>query len=555
MSWSVFGSVILPLLIVPFLVVSIDGGLSVRARLSRVRVQRLPDVEVEVRITRPDEPATIVTASLTADLAELVTYDGTRTEGASYQGPRTSTFALSYQIRWSTGAFPPLTASMFQLRLEDGKVIPARARGSDSGLLELYFEVPESFSGGTLRIGGMARSPRGVEIAVVTPVFCTLSSDVESVIDDFNVLVPIYGSITYLENVEYLRQYGDRVILCTTTSEKPEFDRALDDIATRHNFRVFRGDVPRPRGQDGSRATAGTVRDRLVRDGLTMVDKPYVVCIDADTTSPRSLNELVGAMVERDLDLASVRLVPTNRDTILAKLQAHEYRVAMRMLRVVPWLVSGACHAARTEVHRAVMSRHSLFFQGNDVELGALADAAGYRVGHVPFAVDTTVPPNLRAYFRQRLAWSGGIFRLFIVNIRLGRDHPVFWFYGAVVVTLLAPTRYWALLHPGRALLVSLLVYVALMVYLHSDRLDRWVPLLPIYHGITAMVVIPLGAIIYFRMAFADHNFGVIRPARNSAPNPEEIRSPVRLLGFKDQHEDDGLKPSPTSAANSPAGP
>ena len=38
-------------------------------------------------------------------------------------------------------------------------------------------------------------------------------------IDDFEVLVPIYGDVKYLENVDYLEAYGSKVLLCTTDQE------------------------------------------------------------------------------------------------------------------------------------------------------------------------------------------------------------------------------------------------------------------------------------------------------------------------------------------------
>ena len=101
-----------------------------------------------------------------------------------------------------------------------------------------------------------------------------------------------------------------------------------------------------------------------------------MVCIDADTTSVEPLQRLVGAMRARGLDVASVRLVPSNgKRSILTRLQSYEYRLAMRLRIIAPWLVSGACHAGRTSVVREIMARHSLFFQGNDVELGVLVRA------------------------------------------------------------------------------------------------------------------------------------------------------------------------------------
>ncbi len=62
-------------------------------------------------------------------------------------------------------------------------------------------------------------------------------------VEDFEVLVPIYGAIRYLENVEFLRPYGERVVLCTTTDETAEFNAGLEQVARENGFRIFRGVV------------------------------------------------------------------------------------------------------------------------------------------------------------------------------------------------------------------------------------------------------------------------------------------------------------------------
>jgi cellulose synthase/poly-beta-1,6-N-acetylglucosamine synthase-like glycosyltransferase len=335
-------------------------------------------------------------------------------------------------------------------------------------------------------------------------------------VEDFEVLVPIYGSIAYLQNVEYLRAYGSRVVLCTATGQDSEFDEALDAVAAANSFRVFRGQVPRQAGR-GRRATGGTIRDRLVRDALAEVQAPYVVCIDADTTTTRPLGELVGAMADRHLDLASIRLVPSNGGSLLARLQRHEYHLAMLLRQFLPWLVSGACHAARTEVHRDVMSRHSLFFQGNDVELGVLADSLGYRVGHIPFEVPTTVPDTLGPWLRQRLAWAGGEVRLFVANPQIAWRHPLFWTYGALVAIVGSAFRWNSTLSPGWSLLSVVAIYLALALYLHPDGRDRYLLLLPFYAAFTSLVITPLGLIWYVKMAWADRNVGLIRRSRGAA--------------------------------------
>ena len=327
--------------------------------------------------------------------------------------------------------------------------------------------------------------------------------------DDFEVMVPIYGSMRYLENIDYLAEYGPKVLICTTDGETDEFYADLDAVTAEYGFRQFRGAVGSS-NVEGKRNTGGTVRDRLIRDGLAQVRAGNVVCIDADTTTDKPLNELVGCMLGCGYDMASVRLVPSNVNSWITRLQAHEYRVAMTLRKVAPWLVSGACHAARTDVHRDVMSHHSLFFQGNDVETGLIAHALGYRVGHIPFAVPTTVPDSMRAWLRQRLAWSGGEFRLFIINIHLVRRHPMLWTYGAVIVILASPFRWLTVLHPSWTLLSVVVWYLLYGAFVNWRTRDRWSFLIPLYSAFSSLILTPLGVITYFRMAMKSKNLGRI---------------------------------------------
>lgn len=341
----------------------------------------------------------------------------------------------------------------------------------------------------------------------------TLSDDTPR-IEAFCVIVPIWGQIRYLENVEYLAQYGDRVLLTTTTCESAEFDAAIDELAAQHGFRIFRGHVPgrQPASATtpGAKQTSGTIREHIVRDALAVVEAPYVVCVDADTETTQPLSLLVGALEQSCFDVASVKLVAKNRRNLIERLQAHEYRNAMRLRFVMPWLVSGACHVVRTRVHREIMHRHSTFFQGNDVEVGVLGDALHYRVGHIPFEVPTTVPSTFRAWFRQRLAWSGGEVRLFVVNLYLVRWHPTLFLYGflALVTT---PIRWYYLINPSWPVAAAVATYLIVMGMLNWRFRDRALLVMPVYLLFISLIVVPLGVLTYVRMARSDHKVGVIR--------------------------------------------
>ncbi|WP_239117968.1 glycosyltransferase family 2 protein [Paractinoplanes ferrugineus] len=343
---------------------------------------------------------------------------------------------------------------------------------------------------------------------------------------DFAVLVPIYGNIKYLENVDYLARYGRRVVLCTTTGESPEFEEALSWIARRHDFRIFRALADNSSTPGNKRATGGTVRDTVIRAVLPTIDEAYVVCLDADTTTSQPLEILVGALRRRGLDLASIRLVPSNRHkSLLTRFQAHEYRLAMKLRVIAPWLVSGACHAARTPALHGVMNNHSMFFQGNDVETGVLAGAMGLRVGHVPFEVPTRVPETLKDWWRQHLAWAGGEFRLFVINAHVGFRHPFFWCYGLVVTLAMLPLRLLALGQGHVGVIGGVIaLYVVLSAYLHWSHRDYALLLMPFYAAFISIVMVPLGLVSYVLMAHRGRNAGLIRlPDARSAAPPGEL--------------------------------
>jgi hypothetical protein len=339
---------------------------------------------------------------------------------------------------------------------------------------------------------------------------------------DYTIIVPIYGNIRYLENVDYLRQYGHRVLLTTSQGETEEFYDELRRIARKHDFRTHissRLPSARERGgqRSGTRATEGTMRDTIVLDAHDSIRSTYVVCIDADTVTDVSLDYLVGTLKEANLDIASVMLTAANRDTVLARLQGHEYRMAMRIRRVMPWMISGGCHVAKREVHRDLMRRHSLFFQGNDVELGLLADLCEYRIGHIPFVVPTTVPSSFRGWFRQRRAWAGGEFRLFLINLHVSLRHPFLYLYGGIIVILLVPARWYSLVHPTLTLLIALALYLVSLVALNWKTRDASLLMYPVYSLFYTLVMVPLGVFAYVAMAIKYKNVGFIRARRRGS--------------------------------------
>ncbi len=331
---------------------------------------------------------------------------------------------------------------------------------------------------------------------------------------DYTILIPIYGQIKYLETVEYLKQYGNRVMLLTTGGESQEFMDDISAITKQHNFKLFIADWSGKQDLN-KRATSGTIRDRLIRDAIQQVTTEYVVPLDADSITKELIDVAVGELHAGNADIASIRLIPSNGDVNwLTKLQKLEYRVAMDMRVLVPWLISGACQIAKTEVMKEIMSKHSLFFQGNDVEIGLLAKRLGYTVVHIPFEVHTALPSTVKAWYRQRLAWAGGEFRLFIVNFFQILHHPFFWFYGAIITIATFPLRYWAIANAGQSLFLIFGLYIWLIFFMHWKFRNVSLGLMPLYTLVSSLIFVPLGVYMYFYMAIKDRNTGYISVKR-----------------------------------------
>ena len=338
--------------------------------------------------------------------------------------------------------------------------------------------------------------------------------------DDYQILVPIWGNIKYLENVEYLSKYGSHVTLCTTGDEADEFYSNLNLLATEYGFNVFidkakSGLIEKQRVGYKKRTTSGHMRDTIIRNALKTISSYHVVTLDADSTTNEDISLLVGELKHRHLDIASIRIVPSNEEaSVLTRLQVFEYDTAMNFRYLCPWLISGACHVARTYVLENIMNRHSLFFQGNDVETGLLSETIGYNVGHIPFVVKTSVPANLESWIRQRLAWAGGEFRLYIMNLKFIYKHPFFWFYGTIITISMFPLRWVALSKLTPHLFIILGLYLGLIFYIYWKKKNIWLLLMPIYTLFLSLVMTPLGIIWYLYIAYKDKNYGIINTKR-----------------------------------------
>lgn len=336
-----------------------------------------------------------------------------------------------------------------------------------------------------------------------------LAEDVDEPFEDFAVIVPIYGDTSYLKNLSYLARYGSRVVLTTTDKESETFNADLRQIAADYGFRIVWAPSPAT-GGGNARSTTGTIRDRIVREAVKTLSDKYVICLDADSEPSLPFDLLAGAMAENGFEVVSTVLYPTNTSKLLERLQVIEYQLSMRLRRIVPWLISGGCHAATTEAYSTVMDRHSLFFQGNDVEVGLLAEDLNYSIGHVEYAVGTEVPSQAKPWFRQRYAWSGGEWRLAIANIKFFPRHPWFFCYATLIMIGMFPLRWYAVITEPQVLPIVYLIYVVLISYLMRKNWSAVTLVYPFYAMFNSLFMIPLGGISYLKMSIKHHNWGQI---------------------------------------------
>lgn len=341
--------------------------------------------------------------------------------------------------------------------------------------------------------------------------------------DDFAVLIPIYGDIKYLVNIDVVAPYGKRVYLSTTDQESEQFYADLDRLHNQHGFTIVRAPLDFETTADGKRSTITPIRDEIARFAVNQMTEHYVVALDADSIPDLPFELLFGAMEEKGYEVVSTRLYPSNPDSLLARFQIIEYWLSMNLRRIIPWLVSGGCHAATVEAYASVMNRHSMFFQGNDVEVGLLAEDLGFTVGHVEYCVGTEVPDRVKPWWRQRFAWSGGEWRLAVGNLKLFPRHPFFFIYAAGIMIAMVPFRWYAVIFEPWLLPIVYVIYVLGVSLLRRQQWSWIVLLYPFYATINSLIMIPLGGYSYVRMSLKFNNWGWIRTHLKKQKHTEEL--------------------------------
>jgi cellulose synthase/poly-beta-1,6-N-acetylglucosamine synthase-like glycosyltransferase len=129
-------------------------------------------------------------------------------------------------------------------------------------------------------------------------------------------------------------------------------------------------------------------------------------------------------------------------------------------------------------------------------------------------AAPPLTPDTLSRWWRQRFAWAGGEFRIFVVNLPLFRRHPLFMTYGFVFVFLFVPFRLVEVTPPGLVIGCLLLLYTAMVLAMNWQNRDRALLVYPLYGLFISLVLAPLGAFSYAIQAHQSRNPGFVRPRR-----------------------------------------
>jgi hypothetical protein len=346
--------------------------------------------------------------------------------------------------------------------------------------------------------------------------------------DDFTVVVPLWGHPRYFRNARALEPYRANVLLAVNICNDAMADFA--DEAEAEGWRVQRA------------ALADRVSvPRLVLAALEAVTTTYVIRMDGDTRPAEHPGQAIAAARQSRADLASVKVRASRRRNVIERLQAVEYDMAMLGRHLRPWMTSGACMIGRTDALRQILSRHSNWFPGEDIETGVIANHFRMRVRHVDFTVYTDVPETFRDWLTQRRMWWSGSFRMAFVNADQTIRYPVTFFYTSGLVWLLCLAKWGEFGNPAHVVYTLpfiLLIYTGLCAASSWQVRSRWMIAFPYYSLFQVLVLPPLGLVYYLQLWWQTRRLAPpgryrigfrTRPWSLPAPHPAPARALAAL--------------------------
>jgi len=333
-------------------------------------------------------------------------------------------------------------------------------------------------------------------------------------LDDFTIVVPLFGHPRYFDRRADLLRYQQHVLVALDVG-------APVMAAFAEQLELEGWHVERLHVEDANPAA-------LLAAALPAVTTTYTFRLDADTSVGEELPQAVAAFAAAGAELCSIKCAVANRTSVVTKLQALEYRMAMLARHFRPWLTSGACFLARTDALRAIFAYHSLWTPGEDIETGRTALALRMRIRHLDIVVETDAPDTWRALVRQRRLWWAGTFRHWWINIDRNLLHlPVLTSYYLAAIWVSLYFKWWTMLDP-RAVLATLplviVAYIIVTAVSNLQVLSPWMLVFPFYSLAQVLIMPPLGALHYFVIArrrgrLGRYGFGYVRR------RPDELRS------------------------------
>ncbi|GEM_PF-3356210 len=349
--------------------------------------------------------------------------------------------------------------------------------------------------------------------------------------EDFVVMIPIFNDVKYITNIESLKRYKEKVIFCTTNLETEKFYSDLKKIADENKFQIIRCEF-KEEAKNPWKIYHKTLlaHDYVLGESIKLLNVKYVIFLDADTACKADLAYLAGNMEQSELDLASVKVIPSKTNTFAEKMQDIEYKIAMKSRKIYPWLTSGAAMIGKRTSLIKIMEKHSLFFNGGDIEIGKIANLSGLNVGHIPMTFYTDVPSKLYDLFKQRFSWFCGAFRHSIVNAHTNLFNPIYSFYFTVIIFLMLPFKIYELIIHWYIIPFLYLFYLVVMVLTNWEFKNRYMLLFPFY-SLFQVIVLPIcGIIRYIKTVHRTKNIGMMKIHYKQGYHPAKYTRNIFIL-------------------------
>jgi cellulose synthase/poly-beta-1,6-N-acetylglucosamine synthase-like glycosyltransferase len=357
----------------------------------------------------------------------------------------------------------------------------------------------------------------------------------DSGIDDFTVVIPLFGHPRYFAGRERLERLKDRILVAIEVST--ELMEAFAEELEQEGWAVFRLRVSDP-------SPPKLLLAALEADA---VHTTYVMRLDADSFVGDGLANAVAAAAADGADLCSVKVLAHNRtQNLCTRFQALEYDMAMLARHYRPWLISGAGVVARTSMLLQILRRHSMSPIGEDIEMGRVAYAGKLRIRHLDVVIETDVPDSWRALFRQRRLWWAGNFRHSWVNFDRNAFQLRSWtLYNLAILWMTVHLHVWsyapAVLHPSLAVLgYSALIVGAAAI---TTLLANWqvkAPLMlvfPVYAMLQSVLIVSIGAVWYLRLLLGNPGLGRYRFGFRRAPLEPALPAPGWTRRVREEYE------------------